>query len=456
MIEVDEAKTKAEELDIHQVNVERDYVFGWLLKAFYESDYLRKLLVFKGGNCLRKAYYPDTRFSSDLDFSVPGAIDQPRLLQAINDACREAQRLCGVEFLTDRNTLNVGAFGDRSRTVYKGRLFFQDFLGEEDDLTISIKVDIAELDRLFLPAVIRPLTHAYSDAGQCTAELTCMALEEIVALKLKCLIQRRHAADLFDLVHTTFMDRSLEVDRKLVLRVFLQKTIFGNNPGAAKEILLGLPVSFFGGLWSKFTQAPRQVRFGFDKAMEGFKASIDSLFDGSPTSRWGDDLFFPSEQRNLIMTAGAEQKLLKLTYGGVERLVEPYSLTYKQAQGRPAREYFYGYDRTGGASSAPGIKSFVHANVQSLELTDQDFEPRFEIELSKAGENSGKGYFGKSFGAGARRVAAPRTIRSASAFKLQCPYCQKVFTRTARDTALKEHKSPDGYRCTAKRGYWVA
>ncbi|KQZ22107.1 nucleotidyl transferase AbiEii/AbiGii toxin family protein [Caulobacter sp. Root1472] len=455
MIDLSEAQAKADEFDIHQVNVERDYVFGWLLKAFYENEYLRRLLVFKGGNCLRKAYYPHSRFSSDLDFSVPGAIDQPRLLQAINDACGEAQRMCGVEFLTDRNTLNIGSFGDRGRTVYKGRLFFHDFLGEEDDLTISIKVDIVELDRLFLPPVTRRLTHAYSDAGQCTADLTCMALEEIVALKLKCLIQRRHAADLFDLVHATFMDRSLEVDRKLVLRVFLQKTIFGNNPGAAKEILLGLPVNFFGGLWSKFTQAPRQVRFGFDKAMEGFKASIDSLFEGSPTSGWGDDLFFPSEQRNLIMTAGAEQKLLRLTYGGVARLVEPYSLAYKQPQGKPAREYFYGYDQTGGTNSDPGIKAFVQANVQGLELTDQDFEPRFEIELSKAGENSKKGYFTKNFGASVRRATALRTMRSAPAFKLQCPYCQKVFTRTTRDAALNEHKAPNGFRCGGRRGSWL-
>lgn len=456
MIDLDETQAKAEEFDIHPVNVERDYVFGWLLKAFYENDYLRKLLVFKGGNCLRKAYCPTSRFSSDLDFSVPSSIDQPRLLQAINDACREAQSLSGVEFLTDRNTLMAGSFGDRSRTVYKCHLFFNDFLGHEDDLTISIKVDIAELDRLYLPAVYKPLTHAYSDADQCAAELTCMALEEIIALKLKCLIQRRHAADLFDLVHTTFMDRSLEVDRKLVLRVFLQKTIFGNNPGAAKEILLGLPVQYFGGLWSKFTQAPKEVRFGFDRAMEGFKASIDSLFEGSPTPRRGDDLFFPSEQRNLIMTAGAERKLLRLTYGGVERLVEPYSLTYKQAQGKPAREYFYGYDRTGGASSEPSIKSFIHANVEGLELTDEQFEPKFEIELSKAGENSGKGYFGKSFGSGPRRVPAPRASRPARPFKLQCPYCQKVFTRTKRDPTLNEHKAPNGFRCGGRRGSWLA
>ncbi|RYG58046.1 MAG: nucleotidyl transferase AbiEii/AbiGii toxin family protein [Alphaproteobacteria bacterium] len=456
MIEVSETDRKALELDIDPVDVERDYVFGWLLKAFYEDDYLRDLLVFKGGNCLRKAYCPDSRFSNDLDFSVSRAIDQPRLLNAINEACREAQRLCGVEFLTDRNTLVAASFGDRSRTVYKGHLYFNDFLGEEDDLTISIKVDIAELDRLYLPVTSKPLVHGYSDFAECRADLTCMALEEIVALKLKCLLQRRHAADLFDLVHTTFMDRSLEIDRKLVLRVFLQKTIFGNNPGAAKEILLGVPMTFFGGLWSKFKQAPKQVRFGFDTAVEGYKASIDSLFEGTSMPVWGDDQFFPSVERNLIMTAGAERTLLRLRYGGVERLIEPYSLTYKQAQGKPAREYFYGYDRTGGSTSGPGIKSFVHASVEDLQPTEEKFEPRFEIELSKAGEMAGKGYFRKGFSASDRRSPKPRLARSARSFKLQCPYCQKVFTRTTRDSTLNEHKAPNGFRCGGRRGSWVS
>jgi len=454
MILADEVHKTAEELDIHHVNVERDYIFGWLLKAIYENDYLRKLLVFKGGNCLRKAFCPETRFSSDLDFSVAGPIDGPRLLQAINEACKEAQKLCGVEFLTERNTLAAGSFSDKSCTVYKGHVFFNDFLGEEDDLTISVKVDVVEMDRLFLPAVSKPLNHPYSDADKCSADLSCMALEEIVALKLKCLIQRRHSADLFDLVHTTFMDRSLDIDRKLVLRIFLSKTIFGNSPGTAKEILLGLPMNFFSGLWQKFTQAPKQVRFGFDKAVEGFKASIEQVFDGVAQQQWNSGLFYPSEQRNLIMTAGAERRLLRLTYGGVERLVEPYSLAYKQAQGQPGKEYFYAYDRTGGQKSGPDIKSFLHSSVERLELTDELFEPRYEIELSKAGEASGKGYFSRSFGSGGQRPHT-RMRRPSAAFKLQCPYCQKIFTRTTRDTALREHKSPQGYRCAGRRGYWV-
>ena len=61
----------------------------------------------------------------------------------------------------------------------------------------------------------------------------------------------------------------------------------------------------------------------------------------------------------------------------MERLVEPYALSYKRAAAQPAREYFYAYDRTGGRSSASGIRSFLN-KVQRFELTEEKFEPRYD------------------------------------------------------------------------------
>lgn len=153
MIAQEEIKFKAIEFDIHHPNVERDYVFGWLLKSIFENDYLRSRLVLKGGNCLRKAFYPDTRFSADLDFSVSDAIDAEKMGEQINNACREAQNACGVEFLIDRNTFAAGPVVDSARRSYKGRVYFTDFFGNQDDLTISVKLDVTDFDRLHLPAI---------------------------------------------------------------------------------------------------------------------------------------------------------------------------------------------------------------------------------------------------------------------------------------------------------------
>ena len=89
-----------------------------------------------------------------------------------------------------------------------------------------MRLDMTEYDRVYLPTVTRGLIHPYSDKADCAIDLRCMALEELIANKLKCLIQRRHSFDLYDLVYATFFDRSIEISRSQVLRTFLQKTIF--------------------------------------------------------------------------------------------------------------------------------------------------------------------------------------------------------------------------------------
>jgi predicted nucleotidyltransferase component of viral defense system len=184
MIDHDEIDESSERMGVHPANVERDYVFGWLLKSFYENDFLAHRLIFKGGNCMRKAFYPETRFSGDLDFSLESALDLERTQAEINRACETAQAACGVRFDTGRNTLQPDAFLDDTRRSYKGSIYFQDFYGNAASVIISIRVDLTEFDRIYLPTVTRPLIHIYSDADNCRADLRCMALEELLANKL--------------------------------------------------------------------------------------------------------------------------------------------------------------------------------------------------------------------------------------------------------------------------------
>ena len=70
-------------------------------------------------------------------------------------------------------------------------------------------------------------------------------------------------------------------------------------------------------------------------------------------------------------------RLLRVTYDGHSRLVEPYSLRYKRRKDGHAEEYLYVWDRTGGRSSGPGLKTFLNGKIQSVEATDDTFEPRF-------------------------------------------------------------------------------
>lgn len=159
MIEPEEIDAVAEEMGVHQANVERDYVFGWLLKVFFENDYLAQRLIFKGGNCMRKAFYLETRFSGDLDFSVQSAMDVERFQAEINKACADAQSQCGVKFDVGRNSFRADQMLDKERQSFKGRVYFEDFYGDDNELIISIRLDVTEFDRIYLPLTSRALIH---------------------------------------------------------------------------------------------------------------------------------------------------------------------------------------------------------------------------------------------------------------------------------------------------------
>jgi predicted nucleotidyltransferase component of viral defense system len=55
MIDSTEIEAKAEELGVHVANVQRDYVFGWLLAGLFRPEgEVRPLLALKGGNSFRR------------------------------------------------------------------------------------------------------------------------------------------------------------------------------------------------------------------------------------------------------------------------------------------------------------------------------------------------------------------------------------------------------------------
>lgn len=455
MITKDEIEAKAAEFDIHASDVERDYVFGWLLGGIYSVSSLKDTLVLKGGNCFRKAYFPMTRFSRDLDFSCQTAIDQGILLSELNRVCDFVQDQAGIIFEKERNRAEEKQIIDRDKKVYQARLYFKDFYGNPGTITISVRLDVTQFDRLYLPVQTRNLIHPYSDSSACTAGVKCVKLEELLATKLKCLLQRRHLADLYDYVHAIFVNKELEVNKREIVGTFFRKTIFERSPRVVSGLLIGLPLEAFKDVWTKYLVCPKPSFISFESALANFVQNVKELF-GEVIPQYGRSIFFPAELRNPIIDAGSSMTLLAVTYDGVRRMVEPYSLSYKQRKDGHAEEYFFCYDRTGGRSSPPGIKTFVSSKVQQIERLDEKFEPRFPVELSKSGERGEKTYFGSSFSSGRSHVAKSRHIYSSgTVYVIQCSYCGKRFRRTKPDTRLNKHKDKYKNPCYGRSGFRV-
>jgi predicted nucleotidyltransferase component of viral defense system len=257
MIDSDEIEAQAEELGVNIANVERDYVFGWLLAGLFHSDNeLRSRLILKGGNGFRKAYFRDARFSKDLDFSMTEAFDADAFNQRVTQACEYVADMTGVEFDFDRQNVKLKRGADTDQQSFESRVYFKGFYGEEE-CTISAKLDIKEFDRIFLPVQEQPLIHAYSDAAACQASVRTMKLEELLANKLKALLQRDHSPDLFDFVYAVFVQNALAINRLELATTFLRKTIYERQPFAAYEQLVRRPLAVIRDAWSKYLVLPK-------------------------------------------------------------------------------------------------------------------------------------------------------------------------------------------------------
>lgn len=346
MIQRQEIDATAENLDVHPSDVQRDYVHGWLLSLLYSSTTLANRLVLKGGNCLRKGYFEHSRYSRDLDFTTSVGLSNEELYRELNAMCAALSDKTGVVFDTSRTIVEDKRNIDTERKVSEAKLYFKDFYGKESKIVLGIKLDVTQFDRIYLPVQERNLIHPYSDAEACRTLIRCVKLEEILATKMRCLLQRKHIADLFDLVYAYVVSPDSDINRTELISTFFKITIFSRSPAVAKGLFLDLPMEALGRFWEKFIFCPNAGRFDFEKAKNSFFDLIHALIPGEAEREYSN-IFFPSSLRIPILEAAGNQMLLRLTYEGVERLVEPYELAFKIRKDGIAREYLYIYDTTG-------------------------------------------------------------------------------------------------------------
>lgn len=304
MITPQEIDSKAREFEIHTSNVQRDYVFGWLLFGIFTISNLKDSIFIKGGNALRKGYFSETRYSSDLDFGIPGDIGQEELLVQINGVCDAIQEKAGVIFVKNQNKVEEKFTATDvplpDLKVYEARVYFKDFYGCADHIKLRVSMDITRFDRVILPLQERKLIHPYSDAEAIACDIRCMKLEEIIASKLKCLMQRQHAPDLFDYAYA-IQRLGGNLDKGEVLRTLIQKTIFRRNPTVLKRILLKTAFDYFRETWDKSLVCAKQFMIKAEDAITAVCSDLEALFGGYADNGYAQFAYFDADFRAPIM-----------------------------------------------------------------------------------------------------------------------------------------------------------
>jgi predicted nucleotidyltransferase component of viral defense system len=245
MIPQAEVFTLAQRFGVGERIIEKDYVLSWVLMAIADSD-LEDHVAFKGGTALKKVYFPEYRFSEDLDFTLPGDLPHDDLLGLL-EACLPAL-LGRVNLRVELHAADLSAFDCTTvQASYVGPL--QSRMGSR-----RLKMDFTRGELLVNPPRVAELKAPYSDYPQ-AVRLPTYTITEILAEKLCALMGRTEPRDLYDV---WWLFGRGEIDLVSVTHDFLRKAEHKRHDPARLYDVLGDKGSRFQSLWR--TRLSQQVQ----------------------------------------------------------------------------------------------------------------------------------------------------------------------------------------------------
>ncbi|UGU15377.1 nucleotidyl transferase AbiEii/AbiGii toxin family protein [Sinomicrobium kalidii] len=205
MILKKEVERIAEQKGVAKTTIDKDWVLGHFVDAIFSIPECRDKLVFKGGTCLKKCYFKNYRFSEDLDFTAidPDFVLNKKLLDKI------------VKLVTERTEIPLYVqelkqlkFKDRPT----GFSAIVKFWGADHPRNqappapqrwqTSIKIEIILYEAMIFSPENRKVYHEYSDdLTEAAMSIPCYTVQEVLAEKLRALIQRSYTAprDFYDI-----------------------------------------------------------------------------------------------------------------------------------------------------------------------------------------------------------------------------------------------------------------
>ncbi len=230
MILKKEITEKSIEWMVPPETVDKDWVMGHFLSAFYSIEEHKEKLVFKGGTALRKCYFPNYRFSEDLDFTSRTE-DYKLTHKLLKEVVKTAENNSGILFyIQEISELN---FKDKL-TGYQAKLKYwganhsknQEPPNPERWMT-NLKVEITLYEKIVFKSELRKISHPYSDLiSDMIVKIPCYNLKEVIAEKMRSLVQRSYSAprDYYDIYF--LKDSFNQKDWKEIKTAFLEKMKF--------------------------------------------------------------------------------------------------------------------------------------------------------------------------------------------------------------------------------------
>lgn len=270
MISLEELRIAARHQGVAPEVLEKDYCLGWFISGIAESA-LGDALILKGGTALRKGYFPDYRFSEDLDYTTKRVWTGEELKAALEQACRLGTRMSGIAFsLVSLDPVRT----DPNTPAWNARVSFVGPRAQAREAR-RIRLDITAFEEILLEPEFRQVFHPYSDVLDKPALF--YQLEEILAEKLRTILQRGYPRDVYD-VWYMLQNAGDRFDEEIVRDIFIRKCAY-------KGVIFNAVDQFFDILKAKNTEIHWQRSLGmqirslpeFQSVCQELRASLNAL-----------------------------------------------------------------------------------------------------------------------------------------------------------------------------------
>ena len=207
MIHPKEINAAAGKYRLKDSQVEKDYVLSWILYGISRHELLSKILVFKGGTVLKKAYFEDYRFSEDLDFTL---LDEKI---SNDDLWKEFEKV----YAFVKEEANITLQFKESDTHDSGNMvFYINYVGplQANINSRDVKIDITRGEIMEYGIQQLNIFREYSDLPEELFSLQCYSLSEVLIEKMAALMGRTEPRDLYDFWHLTENERMSTKEHK--------------------------------------------------------------------------------------------------------------------------------------------------------------------------------------------------------------------------------------------------
>jgi len=453
--------------------IEKDYMLGWLLAGISNHEGIHAGWAFKGGTCLKKCYFETYRFSEDLDFTITSPEHQngSLLVDAFRQIAVWIYENSGIEIPSDEIRFEV-IKSKLGRTNIEGRIHYKSPLGF-GGAHPRIKLDLTAEELVVLDPIERPVHHPYSDSPETGIQIRSYCFEEIFAEKLRALGERLRPRDLYDVIHL-YRHGIKGQDRELILGTLKKKCEFKGisvpnmstldaKPERAElesewEHMLGYQLPILPQFHEYWKELPAVFEWLL-RSVETAAPAVIPFMGERVDQSWHPPAMAQAWRINapieLIRYAASAHLCVNLSYGGTDRLIEPYSLRQTQ----DGNLLLYAVKHATGEN-----RSYRVDRIQNAKVTKISFQPKYAIELAESSPIVIPPMASRSLRTESRkpRHVSLKRLRagvgkpvSRMKFIFQCQVCGRHFIHRSNDFHLDKHKNKQGYPCSGRTGIFV-